>query len=201
MIEELKSEDSKSTLLEEIKEFVKSLEDKEKSIADERKLLEEEKKDFELHKMNFRNEQIQSVIEKYGINLKPNQKVYAIYSRSEFIECPHCNNGEVTQTINGVKYYARCPHCDGYGGKHKFYHDIAEGTLQSAEIHLYWNTDEGTVTDGYRCDASTVGVNNLTPESAFNTPYKVFNRKDIYLTRSDAKKAIKKMIKDDEEYE
>ena len=142
------------------------------------------------------NEVISQMLAKFGLDLKPGQKVYVIHRDYDYSICPHCNEKKmIEKIIDGVTWQTKCPDCNGNGGKYDYRYQITYGTVSDISVNLYWNVRSEELKKKYNYSSDYDIWLNLVSGNPFKESSKSFDRKDIYLTEEEAQKALEELEK------
>ena len=177
---------------EELKELKQKLYYKEQKLqAQEYELAQRESKISENS-----NEIISQMLTKFGLDLKPNQKVYVIYKRRDRSICSNCSGqGTIEKLIGEITWKAQCPECGGNGSKYDYSYQITSGTVSDISVRLYWNVRSQELKKDLDYNASYNIWVNLVRGNPFKEDSKSFKREDIYLTEEEAQKALEELEK------
>ena len=142
------------------------------------------------------NEIISQMLTKFGLDLKPNQKVYVIYKHRERSICSNCNGrGTIEKLIGEITWETKCPECGGSGSKYDYSYQITSGTVSDISVRLYWNVRSQELQKDLDYNASYNIWVNLVRGNPFKEDSKSFKREDIYLTEEEAQKALEELEK------
>ena len=200
------TEEAKEHFLESFKNYIEDMKNKESELKirentlyeKERNLLEYEDELGEREdKLSERsNKIISQMLTKFGLDLKPGQKVYVVYTHTDYSTCPRCNGSKTFEkVIDGLTYKAECPECRGFGKNFKYSYEITSGTVSDISVKLYWNVRSQELRKSYDCDSSYNIWLNLVSRNPFKEDSKSFRREDIYLTEEEAQKALEELEK------
>jgi len=200
------TEEAKKHFLSSFKDYIESVKTRDEELKElrqrlyykEQKLREQEnelaQRESKISEKN--NEIISQMLTKFGLDLKPGQKVYVIYRNTEYSTCPRCNGSKTFEkVIDGLTYKAECPECKGAGNNFKYSYQITSGTVSDISVRLYWNVRSQELLKKYDYTSEWKIWLNLVRGNPFKEDSKSFDRKDIYLTEEEAQKALEELEK------
>lgn len=145
-----------------------------------------------------KNDLIQEMLTRFGLDLKPFQKVFVIANNEERHECPCCKGkGVLSKIIDEVEYRASCKRCNGRGYYYTNHYQIVSGEVGDMEICLDWDTKGEWIAEklnGCFEKKSRFHIGNFKPCSAFYSDYRYFDRNEIFLTEEEAQKEIERRV-------
>lgn len=197
-------EEAKKHFLNNFKEYIEGVKTREEELKElrqrlyykEKKLQEQEdeltQRESKISEKS--NEIISQMLTKFGLDLKPNQKVYVIYRQRDRSVCSNCNGrGTIEKLIGEITWETKCPECGGNGSKYAYSYKITSGTVSDISVRLYWNVRSQELQKDFDYKTSYDIWVNLIQGNPFKEDSKSFRREDIYLTEEEAQKALEEL--------
>lgn len=151
---------------------------------------------------SYQDKVIYDWLSKFGVDLKPGQKVYTIDKKCVEYDCPRCNGaGKINVTTEqGEQMKITCPECGKYyksGKKRKYEYFIQTRYVYSVDIYISIqrmnnrkHPIEITMHGGHKKEDYYGYDDILLVEKLGSCDYRAASREDIYLTEEECQKAI-----------